>query len=729
MTPRSSQQASRPRQVSARRAYIAFLIPLLLLTPGLMPAQEGRFEELTQVIEVQIPVNVFDRRGEPVRGLTAEDFEIFEDGQSREVTSFEVVDLDILGPGLRPKQADKVIPSAARRHVLLLFDLTFSDASAIVRARDAAREFVLTSLHPSDLVAVATHSVDMGPRLIVTFTPDRAQLVRAIDTLGAPRLLDLANRDPLSFVIDTPLDSGATGTDSGQTQGVNLNENVAAHLRVMAKMMDNMEKDYARGRIFSWASSMRELGRVLDSVQGRKQVVYFSEGFDGTLLLGRAPDPLDEQAAADRLNIELGQHWMVDTDDMYGNTPLQNDVRLMIEEFQRSDAVIQSVDISGLRADLRSEQGAQKMGQDALFWIAKETGGSLYREANELGSDLKKALNSSSVTYLLTFQPEDVVFDGAYHRIRVKAELPRGTRISYRKGYYAPRPFKDLHPLEKNLLASGAIASAEVQADLDVDVLVAPFRASDSAAYVPVIIEVGGDSLLVSHEDEAMSVEFYSYVTNEHGEMRDFFTQMVTLNVSQNRESIGRRGLKYYGHLDLGTGDYLIRVLVRNAQTGRTGVAALPLSIPQWAEGDPILLPPFFPEPPALWHLARETDSKYQQSVVYPFTVNGEPYVPAARPQLKRNEKAEVCLVAYNLTEGSLELGGRVVGEDGEPVEHDASLELVERTVTGIDGLDKLLATFRTRGLEAGSYTLEVLLTDAELGLTNQGSIPFTVLN
>lgn len=737
MTRQISSHSPRscPPRTSCRPLFAAFLLLVLVAAPGLSPAQEARqgdFEGYARVVEVQIPVNVVDDDGEPVRGLTADDFEIYSDGEIRPITGFEVIDLDVIGPDLRPRQADDVIPQAARRHILLLFDLTFSDASAIVRARDAAREFVLRSLHPSDLVAVATHSVDNGPRLIVTFTPDRAQLARAIDTLGAPRLLDLTKRDPLSFVIDDPDDAGATGSDVGATQQVNIAENVAAHLRVMNKIMNNAEKGYARGRIFNWSSSMSDLARLLDSVKGRKHVVYFSEGFDGTLLLGRAPDPLDPEANADRLNIELGQHWMVDTDDMYGNTPLQNDVQKMIEEFQRADAVIQSVDISGLRAEVPTErraQNAQRVSQDALFWIAKETGGALYRETNQFTEELEEVLRRSSVTYLLTFQPDDIEFDGAFHRVRVRADLPRGARISYRKGYYAPRPFKELHPLEKSLLAAGSIASAEVRRDLDIDVLAAPFRASETHAYVPVIIEVGGESLLVGHEDDVLSTEFYAYVTNAEGEMRDFFTQMVTLKVGDNRQALARRGLKYYGHLDLPAGDYLVRVLARNAQTGRTGVKAVPITIPVYAEGDPVLLPPFFPEPPATWHLARETESRYQQSVVYPFTVNGEPYVPAARPQLKRNQRAEVCLVAYNLSAGTVEVDGRVVSPEGELVESDASIELVERTVTGIDGLDKLLATFRPRGLAAGQYLLEVSLTDPGRGETRQNSIPFTVLN
>jgi VWFA-related protein len=714
---------------------LLLLLSLVLLPAAEAPAQDaeepqdGNFEDVSQVLNVQIPVNVILRNGDPVRGLTAEDFEVTSDGEKQEITSFEIVDLEVLGSDIRPAQADGLIPQAARRHVLLLFDLTFSDATAIVRAREAAREFVFKSLHPADLVAVATHSVDTGSQLVVTFTPDRAQLIRAIDTLGAPRLLHLVKQDPLSFVIDDPLNQGGTtGSDTGGVGQTNVEANVAAHLRVISKQINKMERSYARGRIFSWASSMGELARFLDSVKGRKQVVYFTEGFDGRLLLGRPADPDDEEASADRLNIQMGDHWMVDSDDVYGNTPLQNDVASMIEQFTRADCVIQAVDISGLRADSLSETRGASVGQDALFWVANETGGSLYREANNLGEQLHEVLAGTSVTYLLTFSPEDIAYDGAYHRIKVKADTPRGARVSFRKGYYAPRPFQDLHPLEKSLLASGAIASAETRDDLDLDILTASFRANDQLAYVPVIIEVPGAGLLDGHEDDLMSVEIYGYVTNAAGEMRDFFTQMVSLNVGADRESFGRSGLKYYSHMDLPEGEYLIRVLVRNAQTGRTGVQVSSLTIPKYKDGDPILLPPFFPEPPATWHLARETESRFRRTVVYPFTVNGEPYVPAARPMLDATETAKMFLVVYNLGEGTVGVDGRIVDAEGELVAEEADINLVERTVTGISGLDKLMATFKPQGLEAGSYRLEVTLRD-ENGPASFNSIPFTVLN
>ena len=110
--------------------------------------------------------------------------------------------------------------------------------------------------------------------------------------------------------------------------------------------------------------------------------------------------------------------------------------------------------------------------------MANETGGELFKDANNLREPLDRVLERTSVTYLLTFERSDLKPDGGYHKLRVKAKLPPGARLTHRTGYYAPRPFKELDPLEKNLLASDRIASAAPRRDVALDVLAAAFRAS-----------------------------------------------------------------------------------------------------------------------------------------------------------------------------------------------------------------------------------------------------------
>src|SRR5258708_15880795 len=61
----------------------------------------GAFSESTEVTVVQVPVQVV-RGGEPVRGLTAADFEVFDGGKRPKLSGFEVLDLAARqGPALR----------------------------------------------------------------------------------------------------------------------------------------------------------------------------------------------------------------------------------------------------------------------------------------------------------------------------------------------------------------------------------------------------------------------------------------------------------------------------------------------------------------------------------------------------------------------------------------------------------------------------------------------------
>ena len=730
MTPESSF-APRLSPVAA----LALAGLLVTISPALTqgPDDLRQFDERTFVFEVQVPVNIVTRSGEPIRGLGPEDFQVLDEGEIQEVTGFRVVDLDVIAPDDRRVIAtDYGIPPAARRHFLFLFDLSFSAPTSVAKARASAQDFVLEHMHPTDLAAVAVHTVESGPQLLVTFTPDRAQLARAIATLGNPRLLNLATKDPLGFLLDSPDANSLSTLDVG---GVNdemlAMRDINAYLQVIGNEMAKYERSYARGQISSWTASLEQMARILASVEGRKHVVLFSEGFDGRLLFGRQPDFFDQEMLREQEAINGGEYFRVDTDNRYGNTQLQGQVNRMLIQFQRANTVIHTVDISGLRADLPDEHRTRIVHRDALFYLANETGGQLHEDANDFGAELGEVLKSSAVTYLLSFEPSEPGEPGDHRRLQVRARAPRGAQISHRMGYYTPRPFGDLHPMEKRLLASDLIAAAEERDDLDIDVLAAPFRAADDLAYVPVIVEIGGEKLIEGHQPAHLPVEIYAYVTDEKNEMRDFFSRVVTLDLTGREDAFANTGLKYYGHLELHPGDHLVRVLVRNSVTGSTGVETVELHVPTFSAGEPTLLPPFFHEEPGSWFLVREQPpDQYAKTTVYPFTVNGEPYVPSAAPlvETRAHGHSRLCLVGYNLGAGKLGLQATVRDPRGEPVEGGA-LRLQERTVTGIPGLDKLVAAFDPVDLPAGDYTLEVAVIDSATEARPANSIPLRVLN
>ncbi len=695
-------------------------------------APAATFGEDSRVVAVEIPVNVVDRQGQPVRGLSAEDFEVFDEGNRQALSGFEVVDLRqaVAAPAAAASPEPPVVRSAGRRHFLLFFDLSFSDLASVTRARLAAREFVLRELHPEDLAAVAVYSLESGPRMVLTFTPDRAQIAHAIDSLGLTRSAEI---DPLRFIISPIQREGSDASSAASLTENDLDPNglrgaAREQLLVLTEQFNRSERAHKRGQITAFARSLGEMARILATVAGRKQIVLFSEGFDNRLLTG---DPLDDVQNGDQRSLQMlsGDLWRVDSQELFGDSSLQTKVRAMLQEFRRADCVIQAVDIGGLRAGgSATDAPVRSEGEETLFYLANETGGELFRNTNDLESQLRQVLERSSVTYLLTFQREDLKPDGKFRRLRVRLKGDRDDlKLSYRLGYYAPRPFSDLHPLEKDLLASDAIATASGRSDLALDVLAAPFRATPEWAYVPVIVEIPGRQLLAGLDGNALPLEIYTYVANDEGEMQDFFTQKVSLDVSRGRQQLTEQGVKYYGHLELTPGRYQLRVLVRNAATGRTGVQALDLEVPSYGEQSPILLPPFFPEPGGRWVMIREREQdRRANSTVYPFTINGEPYVPAARPEVEAGKSASFYLVAYNLDGAPIELDGKLLNAQGALI-GDASVTLVERTTTGIAGYDKLLVSLNADELASGDYTLQVGLRQTTRGSTGLHSIPLSV--
>ncbi len=82
--------------------------------------------------------------------------------------------------------------------------------------------------------------------------------------------------------------------------------------------------------------------------------------------------------------------------------------------------------------------------------------------------------------------------------------------------------------------------------------------------------------------------------------------------------------------------------------------------------------------------------------------------------------------MAYNLGKGNLAVKGEVVAADGTATPL-GKLTGVERTATGIQGFDKLVATFDPAGLSAGDYVLRVAVTDPT-GHKQMNSLPFQVI-
>jgi VWFA-related protein len=690
---------------------------------GSLPAGAQTFSDTADVIAVEIPVQVV-RDGEPVRGLTAADFEVWEGKRKLPVTGFESLDLNALPAGDESWKSPQAI--AARRHFLLLFDMGFSSPKGVVKAQGAARD-LLAGLHPSDLVAVAMYLPSTGPQLLLGFTTDRAQVAQALNALGKPEMFN-RTADPLRLVLgggqggdwfEEPRDPGEIAADIRDASTPEERKDLIQELKEASKMgggtpfvegigdkIERMERTEQQTAVTSMARAFEDLAKTVGGLYGRKYVVLFSEGFDSAVFTGTAD--VDEQLQASYITTKGASAWGVDSTKRFGDTRIANDLETMLEEFRRADCAIQAVDVGGLR-----EGAGPTMqwagGRDSLFLLAESTGGELFENYNDLSAAMEQMLRRTSVTYVLTVQPEGLRKDGSYHQIRVELKKdPRGTRVVHRSGYYAPRPFGEQSPTERLLQTAHSLVADGDAGTIATSVLAAPFPTGGAEAYVPVIVEVDGKSLRAGTQGWVVPVEIYAYAFDAQGQARDFFSQTVGLELLKVGPALEQSGLKFFGHLDLPPGSWAVRVLVRNAATGAAGIRSVSVQVPETANVEPLLLPAFFPEPAGKWLTVREAQPG--AAVPYPFMIGEQPYIPAALPRLTPGQETLVSLVAWNLRPGELQAEARIHTAQGRDA-GAGRIRIVRRQGTAA-GAESLSALFEPpAGLAPGEYLLTVTLT------------------
>lgn len=680
---------------------VRWVVAGLVLAAAAMPvlAQRRTFQETTEVVVVEVPVTVV-YEGEPLDDLDAASFELLSDGKPQKVVGFERVDLRTIDAGEAPKE----IPIAARRHFLLLFDLSFSLPESIVKARRAALDLV-ESLHPSDLAGVGVYTSTRGADFVLGFTSDRRQLELAINTLGSPRLVERA-RDPLGLLLGELQPSisseffspGGEGDSGGGRTGGAVAEALQEGLQAdLARLTANETTDMRR-RVQAMTRSMEDMANVLAGIEGQKHVVYFSEGFDEKVLIGEARDQQGTDAIAS------GRIWETSGSEAYGDTGLQNDYEGMIEQFRRAGCIVQAIDIAGLRSTERANPT-----QSALFAFADGTGGELYNNVNNLGEAVGKMLQRTSVTYLLAFQPSKLKNDGKYHKLKVKLKnAPRGARLSHRAGFYAPKPTDQISETEDRLSKAEAILGEDIGGPFAVDVLTAPFPVAGEESYVPVLLEVEGPRLLAERSGPTLALEIYAYAIGDSGSVQDFFAENIGLDLGQVEATMKQTGFKYWGHFDLPPGSYTARVMVRESSSRRFTTARQAFAVPAFDRQEAKLLPPFFPEPPGKWALGREGAAR-QRKVPYPFMMGEQAIIPAARPVVPAKGATPFYLEGINLV-GDVRMSGEVLGSDEQPVKQ-GSVELESPNAAG--AVYSAPAKLLTKGLKPGEYTLLARAVDA----------------
>ncbi|NIM91368.1 MAG: VWA domain-containing protein [Candidatus Aminicenantes bacterium] len=677
-----------------------------------------------EVVLIEIPLYMIDKEGNPIKNLKPEEVILYENGIRQEITHFIMVQAD------SPEIASVVRKyPVARRQFLLLIDFAFATPARIVKARRACMDFIKEKILPNDLVAVATYSAMGGLEVHSHFTNDREHLFSMIDTLGLVEMPRM--HGPLGFTFP---DFAHESSDPMASQGGSGAMGEGEFQEALPRAKKMTERIYI-AQVSDFIGDINRLSIALNAIKGRKHIIFFSEGFDSKVITGKSLNGLavDAEAFAASRGVPSS-----DTDSRFGDTALRMKLYDALKRIASADCPIHTVDIGGLRTqagEVGKFDGAARdltsirRGQDTLTVLSRETGGQVYKNINELDQPLENLLKITNTYYILGYYPEDKKKEGKYRDIKIKTTRP-DVRISYRKGYYEAKPYSEYSNLEKKVQLVEYVVNDLPTNEIQFDSFVSAFRGREGICQVPVFLKFPGGQFL--EKRKIRHLEIYGYAISSPGVFKDFFHQTITITISPNKfeKKLELAGLKYYDLHLVPPGDYRIRLIVRDADTGEIGSQTQEISVPDYEAGALAVSGPVFLQPDPDWIIIRGFDPEAPTGrkvgvnlpLEYPYVLNGEPFIPGVVPIIQEASPVQIYLRAYNLKlhpktqVPQTEMSFEVVDMEGQSISLKNVRLLQKPTQVGPGVFDLL---FRTNfgHLPRGPYLLKLFFKDA---LANQ---------
>ena len=553
--------------------YGTFVIITLLALAGTVspqnPPKEKTPEKPDDVVVVttnlvQVDAVVTDKNGKPVTDLTAEDFELLEDGHEREIKAFSYVPLTTQTSVSQPKPAANTRrnlppvtlhaerPENVRRAIAILVDDFGLSAESIGRLRGGLEKFIDEQTSPNDLIAIIRASG--GPGAMQQFTSNHSQL---ISTVKAMRWYPIGRGGMSAVESYNPVNDDENGVEM---QGYSS-----------SKTPNLSSKEYFPG-------SLAALGFVLHGLSrfpGRKSIVFISDNL-----------PVTSRAA------QIG-----------GITGILDK---MVQFANRNSIVISTMDARGLpKAGLTADDSqynlaANQIGnrgrdrnirfnveQDAMSYLANQTGGVFVRYNTDLNYGLRRIVDSEQGYYLMAYRPDDAATEtgGALSRtykvtVRLRRpDLVLRTRSAFHR-ITAPKE-TDSGIKEQDDFLREALSSPFVREDVGMKMT----ALYTGASQIKVLLHIKAQSIeMVKSPDNIYKGSFdvvaVAFDNNGKvgGEVRK--TPMLSIPAAE-LERAQRDGFDYALVLAVkNPGAYQVRVALRDAGSGRLGSDSQVVEVP-----------------------------------------------------------------------------------------------------------------------------------------------------
>lgn len=592
-----------------RRNFIISILLLLASIDGVVcraqeqkPPDRQNPETLLRIDTelVQIDVMVEDEKGQLVRNLKREDFQLIEDGKVQSLSYFSVGTASRPARWLKGGRSETPVQGGAApsstvdtgRYLVLAIDDLHLSPGSLLTARQALQRFIDQQISMTDQTSLITTSGTLGQ--YQQFTNERDVLRRAVNRLSVRERSAVSPGD-----IPRISPYQAELIDSNDPDALELAvQEVMQMMQVDRRMATGMAQGRARQIVvennavtMATLSTLENVIRSLRNLPGRKVMVLVSDGF----LLGGLRD---------------GRHF---------------DVRRITDAATRAGVVIYSLDARGLIAlpgEMDASQPARaamimpgvrsrianssiEAQRDGIYALAADTGGKAIFNNNDINLGLQKVLDDTEVYYLLAFEPTASYRDGRYRKLEVKLPGYPKYKVRTRKGYFSPddkqlaraeREQAKLLEMARNSPKEAvkvrdqqirtALSALTPVRDIAIGLTAGYLDTRDEGTSIDLSahIDLSGIQLRSEGDRQRAQLELISLIFDENGRTVDNRAEKMELNLkSDSLAEAQRNGLGYRRLLKLKPGHYQAQLLLRQEGSLRLGTASAWIEIPNLA--------------------------------------------------------------------------------------------------------------------------------------------------
>lgn len=539
-------------------------------------SEPPRFRVSIEVVRIDAVVT--DRDGRVVPDLTANDFQVFQDGKPQKVTYAQFVPVLTAQPSSAPPRPAPKAPAAPtpvvppppvrpehiqRTLVVVVDDLGLS-VESLAYTKQALHGFVDRELQPNDLVGVIRTGGTSD--MLQAFTTDPRILHAAIDSLrwnGFSR-------------------SGVEAFEP-QNQWTTFDDRHG-----MADVDDFRKVNALRSSMLAVGTlgALNVAIRGLRDLPGRKAVIFASEGFK-LFDFEKLPDTRIRSAldrAVDQATRAGVVVYAVDCRGLQTGTLLASD---NIKRGPPAEGAFEAI----VRKEGTNRVEAIRDAQEGMAYLAEQTGGFAVLNANDLARGFQRITQDIRDYYVIGYVPDEGTFaepgkTPRYHKLSVKVRRS-GLRVRTRREFLGVADPIDLPVIATpaHQLVQAAI-SPFAATEIPLRATTLPAYSPEDGVFVRALLHIDARGLTFSDANgggkKTASADVLGMVFDQDGvEVAHLSTGFSVALTDQAAEDALRDGLAYSLRIPVPRpGGYQVRFALRDQQSGRLGSAGEFVEVP-----------------------------------------------------------------------------------------------------------------------------------------------------